>query len=241
MAQTMETACRVKVGQWEQGAHMCRTLLRPRRQRRVRRLIEEACNRGPVGPPRDAGVAAAGGAPLARLPGLLAAFRAAVPDARRTIEEQVVQNQTVVTRLSVSGTFSGNALGLAPPGRPAAVTEVAISRFVAGRLAGLWLQADLLDLLQQLGVMPPLDLSRAVAIARVQRAGALLLRDEVESPARRRPHGELRYWEGGDDDEDATGTGGLGPGAWRGSAGFGPPDLRSRGAGRRLHLRAPAE
>jgi len=61
-----------------------------------------------------------------------------------------------------------------PPGWPATLTGVAICRFAQGRLVELWLQADLLGLLVQLGVLPPLDLTRAVAMAQVARAGALL-------------------------------------------------------------------
>lgn len=109
-----------------------------------------------------------------RLPQLLAAFRAAVPDARWTIEEQIAQGEVVATRLSVKGTFSGPLLGLAPPGRVATLTGVAISRFVGGHLMGLWLQADLLGLLLQVGVLPPLDLAQAVSMAQVGRVGGLM-------------------------------------------------------------------
>ena len=146
---------------------------------RVRRLVDEACNRGnlavldaalpPPGPTDPADGWA--GTPLRDY---LAAFRDAVPDARWTIVEQIVQGTTVVTRLSVQGTFSGPLVGLVPPGRPATVTGVAISRFARGRLVDLWLQADLLGLLVQLGVLPPLGLAQALAMARVQRAGVLL-------------------------------------------------------------------
>jgi hypothetical protein len=99
-----------------------------------------------------------------------------VPDARWTIVEEIARGNTVVVRLAVQGTFSGPLLGLAPPGRPAILTGVAIGHFAGGRLVDLWLQADLLGLLQQLGVMPPLDLSQAVAVAQVHRAGALLMK-----------------------------------------------------------------
>lgn len=75
-----------------------------------------------------------------------------MPDARWTITEQISAGETVVTRLSVAGAFSGPLLGLAPPGRPATLTGVALSRFAEGRLVDLWLQADLLGLLTQLGV-----------------------------------------------------------------------------------------
>jgi predicted ester cyclase len=148
---------------------------------RVRRLVDEACNRGNLAvleevlpPPRPTDPAAADGWAGLPLRDYLAAFRDAVPDARWTIVEQITQGTTVVTRLSVQGTFSGPLVGLAPPGRPATVTGVAISRFAHGRLVDLWLQADLLGLLVQLGVLPPLGLAQALAMARVQRAGALL-------------------------------------------------------------------
>jgi predicted ester cyclase len=144
---------------------------------RVRRLVEEACNGGNLGaldaalPPPSPTDSAAGESPLRDY---LAAFRDAVPDARWTIVEQIAQGTAVVTRLTVQGTFSGPLVGLAPPGRPATVTGVAISRFAQGRLVELWLQADLLGLLVQLGVLPHLGLAQALAMARVQRAGALL-------------------------------------------------------------------
>jgi predicted ester cyclase len=141
--------------------------------------VDEACNDGnlavldavlaPASP-----TAGADGLAGANLHDLLAEFQAAVPDARWTIVEQISQRNTVVTRLVVRGTFAGALLGLAPPGRPATLTGVAISRFAGGRLVEVWLQADLLGLLQQLGVLPPLDLAQAVAMAQVARAGALL-------------------------------------------------------------------
>jgi hypothetical protein len=157
----------------------------------IRRLVEEACNQGnlvlleellaPSCRPR-----------VLLLPQQLAAFRAAVPDARWTIEEQWVQDETVVTRLTVSGTFSGPLLGLAPPGRPATVTGVAISRFAQGRLVDLWLQADLLGLLQQLGVMPPLDLTQVAALTQMEQVGTLLAGDQSSPHRRNHPHPDQR-------------------------------------------------
>jgi predicted ester cyclase len=162
---------------------------------RVRRLVEEACNGGNLAaldaalpPPSPIDPAAADGRAGLPLRDYLAAFRDAVPDARWTIVEQIAQGTTVVTRLAVQGTFSGPLVGLAPPGRPATVTGVAISRFAQGRLVELWLQADLLGLLVQLGVLPPLGLAQALAMARVQRAGALL----ADTPMARHAREEAR-------------------------------------------------
>jgi predicted ester cyclase len=152
----------------------------------VHRLVEEACNRGDLAaldavlpPPSPSDPAAADERAGLPLRDALAAFREAVPDARWTIVEQIAQGRTVVTRLAVQDTFSGPLLGLAPPGRPATLTGVAICRFARGRLVELWLQADLLGLLLQLGVLPPLGLAQALAMARVQRAGALLAGEQA--------------------------------------------------------------
>jgi predicted ester cyclase len=143
---------------------------------RVRRVVEESCNQGDLAV-LDALLAPAGGADAAGLLPVrqgLAVFRAAMPDARWTIVEQIAAGDTVVTQLAVQGTFAGPLVGLAPPGRPAILSGVAISRFADERLVELWLQADLLGFLQQLGVMPPLALDKAVTVARVLRAQTLL-------------------------------------------------------------------
>ena len=156
----------------------------------VRRVVEEACNNGNLAVidallPPPTGVDAAEDPEWLRVRQGLAAFRDAVPDARWTIVELVAAGDTVVTRLTVHGTFAGPLVGLAPPGRPATLTGVAISRFVDALLVDLWLQADLLGLLQQLGVMPHLELDKAVAVAQVLRAGTLMSRERSPpAPAR---------------------------------------------------------
>ena len=149
---------------------------------RVRRVVEEACNNGDLAVleallPPPTGVDAAEDPEWLRVRQGLAAFRDAVPDARWTIVEQIAAGDTVVTRLAVQGTFAGPLVGLAPPGRPATLTGVAISRFAEALLVDLWLQADLLGLLQQLGVMPHLELDKVVAVAQVLRAGTLMSRE----------------------------------------------------------------
>jgi len=134
---------------------------------RVRRLMEEVCNGRNLAVLHEL----VGAATRDRLSRLLLDFWSAVPDAQWTIEHQLSQGDTVMTRLSISGTFSGSLLGLARPGRFATLSGVAIGRFDRGCLEELWVQADLLGLLQQLGVLPSLDLAQAVTMAQVLRAG----------------------------------------------------------------------
>jgi predicted ester cyclase len=79
-----------------------------------------------------------------------------VPDARWTIEEQIAEGDTVVTRFTARGTHQGPLWGLPATGRWAAVRGVLISRCSGDLIVAQWGQADLLGLLQQLGVMPAL-------------------------------------------------------------------------------------
>jgi len=151
------------------------------------RLVEAVCNRGDsavldevFAPPSDGGA----DRPLRQQ---LAAFRAAVPDARWTIVQLVAADETVAARLEVRGTFSGPLVGLAPPGRAATLTGVAFARFGDGGLVELWLQADLLGFLQQLEVLPPLRLAQAVTLAQVLQAGALLADELAAAPPRSPP------------------------------------------------------
>ena len=137
---------------------------------RVRRAVIDAGNRGSLATLDDL-LTDGGSEWVQHLLALVSGFRAAVPEAHWTVEEQIAQGEVVVTRLCVEGRFSGPLLGLAPPGRWACVSAVLITHFEQGRLIDVWLQADLLGLLCQLGVMPQLELWQALTVARVARAG----------------------------------------------------------------------
>jgi predicted ester cyclase len=142
----------------------------------VRRLVEEACNEGDLSildelVPGSASVGAAAQPGAGRLRQVLPEFRAAVPDARWEILEQIATGNTVVTRLQVEGTHRSGLWGIAPTGRMATVTGVLSCRFARGRVVACWAQADLLGLLCQLGVLPAMELERVVAVARLLQTG----------------------------------------------------------------------
>jgi predicted ester cyclase len=92
-------------------------------------------------------------------------FRRAFPDLQVRIQRQVADAQFVVSRLAWQGTNTGELAphllpgwagpANAPTGRGVAWTSMTMHRLVDGRLAEGWLNADLLGLLQQLGVLPP--------------------------------------------------------------------------------------
>jgi predicted ester cyclase len=91
------------------------------------------------------------------LPGLkqfVALVRAAFPDFRYTIEDEIAEGDKVVARLTASGTQKGDFLGIPPTGKQATWTEIHICRMADGKLVEHWVEVDNLSMLQQLGVAP---------------------------------------------------------------------------------------
>jgi predicted ester cyclase len=81
-------------------------------------------------------------------------YRAAMPDMRFTIGDQVAEGDRVATRFSFEGTHQGELLGVAPTGDPVSLSGIVIHRLVDGRIAeGHW-NWDTLGLLRQIGAIP---------------------------------------------------------------------------------------
>lgn len=83
-------------------------------------------------------------------------YRAAFPDLRITIEEQLAERDVVATRWTATGTQTGELLGIGPTGKQATVTGLTIDRVADGKLVESWNNWDTLGMLQQLGVVPAL-------------------------------------------------------------------------------------
>jgi predicted ester cyclase len=88
------------------------------------------------------------------VPLVIQALTAAFPDLRFTLEDQLAEGDTVVTRRTLRGTHRGELMGIAPTGKPVVVAGINIERVVGGRIVEHWRQSDELGLLQQLGAMP---------------------------------------------------------------------------------------
>ena len=85
---------------------------------------------------------------------LIAGYRAAFPDIRITIEDQIADGDYVVSRWSGTGTHQGELMGMPATGKQATVTGITIDRIVDGRIAESWDNWDTLGLMQQLGAIP---------------------------------------------------------------------------------------
>ena len=128
-----------------------------------RRYVEEVLNRGDIGvideimAPNYVGHVA--GSPPANREGdkqFMRTLHAAFPDIYFTLEDQIAEGDTVVHRLTARGTHMGEFNGIPPTGKQATVTAININRFAAGKVVEAWGEFDLLGLMQQLGVIPPM-------------------------------------------------------------------------------------
>ena len=81
-------------------------------------------------------------------------YRSAFPDARITIEEQVAEGDTVVTRWSGRGTHQGELMGVAPTGKQVTITGIVINHISEGKIVESWTNYDALGMLQQIGAIP---------------------------------------------------------------------------------------
>ena len=78
----------------------------------------------------------------------------AFPDLHVTIEDLIAEGEKVVARNTVTGTHTGEYLGLAPTGKFISYNEIFICRFANGKIAETWGSVDVLSQLRQLGALP---------------------------------------------------------------------------------------
>lgn len=86
--------------------------------------------------------------------GMVAGFRAAFPDERSTVVDQVAEGDKVVSRWRGRGTHRGELEGLAPTGREIEIEGITIERIAAGKIVEVWAAWDELGLMRQLGAVP---------------------------------------------------------------------------------------
>jgi len=80
----------------------------------------------------------------------------AFPDLHYTVEDLIAEEDKVAARLTISGTQQGAFMGIPPTGKHATISDIEIFHITNGKAVECWVQADLLGLLQQLGVVPPM-------------------------------------------------------------------------------------
>ena len=84
----------------------------------------------------------------------LTRMRRAFPDLHWRIEEQMAEDNNVLTRFIWSGTHQGEFLGIPATNRVVRVWGMVIDRFEGQKVKSTRILLDTLSLLQQLGVVP---------------------------------------------------------------------------------------
>ena len=80
-------------------------------------------------------------------------FRSAFPGFHMEIEDILAEGDKVAGRIRFRATNTGSFQGMPPTGKAVDVTGTCIFRVVDGRVTDNWVNFDMLNLLQQLGVI----------------------------------------------------------------------------------------
>jgi steroid delta-isomerase-like uncharacterized protein len=90
----------------------------------------------------------------------LQSFYAAFPDYHHRIEDLIAEGDKVVLRVTDLGTHNRDYQGIPATGRQISISAMFICRFVGGKIAEAWMEADLLGFYKQIGVIDDDDLEK---------------------------------------------------------------------------------
>jgi steroid delta-isomerase-like uncharacterized protein len=85
---------------------------------------------------------------------MLPAFHTAFPDLQVTLSELIAEGDKVAYRLTVTGTHTGEFMGIPATGKRVTMTETHIDQIANGKLVRHDGDTDQLGMMQQLGVIP---------------------------------------------------------------------------------------
>jgi predicted ester cyclase len=76
------------------------------------------------------------------------------PNIRQKIEDVIAEGDKVVYRTTIQGTNTGEFLGTPSTGKPVKVNDFTMLRFANGQIVEMWYECNLLEVMQQLGLVP---------------------------------------------------------------------------------------
>ena len=81
---------------------------------------------------------------------------AAFPDGHITVLDVIAEGDKVVQRMTGEFTHRREFMGIPPTGKHVTWSWIDIWRIVDGKIVEHWTEADMMSVMQQLGVLPPL-------------------------------------------------------------------------------------
>ena len=96
------------------------------------------------------------GAPSGRegLRWLIQMYRAAFPDIYVQVDDQISEDDKVLTQITIQGTHQGQFMNVPPTNKNIRVTAMVVTRFKNNQNVEGWAELDRLGLMQQLDVIP---------------------------------------------------------------------------------------
>src|SRR5262245_24396726 len=85
---------------------------------------------------------------------MMSALLAAFPDSRLPADDIVAEGDTAAVRHRMRGTHRGEFQGVPPTGNPVEIGAIAIFKATGDKAREIWLNADFLGMMQQLGAIP---------------------------------------------------------------------------------------
>ena len=86
--------------------------------------------------------------------GFMSALLAAFPDSKFIVDDVIAEGDKVAVRHRLQGTHRAELQGVPATGRRVEVNGIVIFRIENGMIAEAWLNADIMGMMQQLGVVP---------------------------------------------------------------------------------------
>ena len=80
-------------------------------------------------------------------------LRAAFPDLKFTVEDEIYEGDKVVVRCTMQGTHRGHLFGIVPTGKIVRVNQIQIDRIVDGKIVEHWRLTDELAMYRQVGAI----------------------------------------------------------------------------------------
>jgi steroid delta-isomerase-like uncharacterized protein len=87
-------------------------------------------------------------------------YAAAFSNAQYVVQDQIAEDDKVVTHATWRGTHSGSFQGLPPTGKQISISAILIERVKDGKVVEHWSLFDSLSMMQQLGLLPPPQAAR---------------------------------------------------------------------------------
>jgi steroid delta-isomerase-like uncharacterized protein len=84
----------------------------------------------------------------------MSALLTAFPDSRFIVDDVIAEGDRVAVRHHLQGTHQAELQGVSATGRQVEVNAIVIFRIENGMVAEAWLNADIMGMMQQLGVVP---------------------------------------------------------------------------------------